>query len=1076
MLRPVVAPLRISDGNATWWRPATLDQLLHIKALHNHARIVAGNTEVGIEAKFKGMHFRDLVSPGLISELHVFESSGEGVTIGASVTLTDLATHLKRLKEVLPEWKCRGIGAILYQLQWFAGSQIRNVASIGGNIATASPISDLNPIWIALGSTLELASLKNGRRTISMSDFFLAYRKTALHPDEVIIALKFPLPQKKGEFVRAFKQARRKEDDIAIVSACFRILISEDAGLVSDACLVFGGMAARTIRAERTEKSLIGKRFLEDATFEAALIELQQDVPLPINAVGGMAAFRCTLTASFFFKFFQFVMSEIDPTNVNLRKDAFVEPHFGVASGTQMYGPEKKEMYPVSYPIPHLSAAKQVAGEAQYVDDIPNPARGLFAHFVMSSKACATFSGIDAETALKMPGVVAFFSAADIPGVNEIGPVFYGEELFAEKKVEFVGHPVGIIVAESAAQARDAANQVRINWGEERKPILSIEDAIAAKSFLWDTPRFIEKGDVESAFAKSANIVEGEVNVGAQEHFYLEPQGSIANVTDNDEIEIWASTQNPTKTQMKVAAILKLPAGKVITRTKRMGGGFGGKETRSIYVSAACAVAAFKLRRPVRMILDRDVDFATSGARHAFRGNYKIGFDKSGVIEGVDVQLFSNAGYSMDLSFSVMERALFHSLNAYKCPNVRVVGNLCKTNLLSATAFRGFGAPQGMMVVESWMDHIARKLNLAPEVVRMRNFISAGDLTHFNQIVDPTICIGEMYASLMKSCDYENRRKEVARFNAENKYRKRGLSLIPTVFGMSFTAKFMNQAGALVHCYLDGSIQVHHGGTEMGQGLHTKIAQVAAHAFGIELSQVSVIETATDKVSNTSPTAASVSSDINGAAVLDACKQINERLDPLRKEFPEATFAQLCQKAHLQRINLSANGFYRTPDLKEFNFLHRVKEGDVNQPFNYFSQGCACSEVELDTLTGDHTVIRSDIIMDVGNSINPAIDVGQIEGAFVQVFFGEFCFFNFFLIIKFIRDKGGARWRSWFGRATEPCLLADREPTKFPASPTFQSSLTFRFSETFTETSAQFTAARESESRLFFSALPFYLR
>ena len=984
LLRAMDPALRISDGHFTWWRPASLEQLLHIKSEHHHARIVVGNTELGIEIRLKHIHHSELVSPALVPELHELKTADadDSLIIGAAVSLTDLQTRLQELKKSMPRHRTASMRAILYQLRWFAGNQIRNVACVGGNIATASPISDLNPIWIAAGATATLQSEKGGVRVVAMRDFFVGYRKTILKPDEIIVSVRLPFTHER-EFVRCYKQARRKEDDIAIVSACFRVQLDADLR-VSESSLAYGGMAATAVYAKQAQEGLAGQLFLDEITLEKTLQAIAEDVPLKPEAPGGMAGYRRTLASSFFFKFHQYVMSEMDVSNPLLRQDAYVEPHRAVTTGRQVYENANQDLLPVTLPIPHVAARKQVTGEAQYVDDIPNARRGLYAHFVMGNKAHASFSGIDPAPALKMAGVVAFFGADDIPGDNEIGPVFVGEKLFATHETEWYGHPVGIIVAHTHQQARDAARHVQINWGVEHSPILSIEDAIEAKSFHQELPHFIEKGDVESALNSAKHQVTGQVSIGAQEHFYLETQGSLVVPGEDGEIEVFASTQNPTKTQMKVASVLGVTANKVVARTKRMGGGFGGKETRSIFVSAAAAVAAVKLNRPVRMMLDRDVDFALSGTRHAFRGDYRIGFDDRGVLQAVDVNLYCNAGYSMDLSFSVMERALFHSLNAYKCPNVRTIGHLCKTNILTSTAYRGFGGPQGMLVVETWIDHVARSLGVTPEVIRERNMVTAGDLTHFNQTLDPTVKIGALFAKLRADAAFDERRTALTEWNKTSRHRKRGITLLPTVFGMSFTAKFMNQAGALVHCYQDGSVQVHHGGTEMGQGLHTKMSQIAAHALGVDLDKIAVLETATDKVANTSPTAASVQSDINGAAVLDACNQINARLAPIRAQYPDASFAELCTHAHHEQLNLSANGFYKTPDLKEFDFLAKVKAGDSNRPFNYFSQGVACSEVELDTLTGDFTVLRTDILMDVGNSINPAIDIGQVEGAFVQ--------------------------------------------------------------------------------------------
>ncbi len=929
----------MTTPEATWYRPSTLAQLLQLKEKHPEGKIVVGNTEIGIEAKFKSAHYAHLISPALVAEMHQFEMRKDSIVFGAALSLTHLEHRLEEAEKNLPKWQSEGIRAVLYQLRWFASNQIRNVACVGGNIATASPISDLNPVWLATGATVELASAKGGKRTLSLREFFLGYRKTALRPEEVIVTVCMRL-SRRGEFVHAFKQARRKEDDIAIVTSCMRVLIEQDK--VSEAGLGFGGMAAKSIVAEQTERALIGRPF-DEASLENALTVLDRELALPPNAIGGLAGFRSTLAASFLFKFKEYVQAKGYNSATAAKNGFFRElDHDVVIRGTQSRTPSIADMSPVTFPIAHLSARKQVSGEAVFVDDIPNPRRGLFAHLVLSPKANATFESVDASKALKMPGVVAFYSAKDIPGHNEIGPVFKGEELFASSEVMFVGHPIGVVIAESHNQAREAAQHVSIVWKEQREPILTIADAIRANSFF-PPSKTIEKGEVDDAIAKARHVVEGEVAIGAQEHFYLEPQGSF--VVPGEEFEVYASTQNPTHTQSVVAEVLGMPANRVIAKTRRLGGGFGGKETRSMFISAACAVAAYHLRQPIRMILDRDVDFATSGARHAFKGTYRVGFDDRGVLQGVDTKLYSNAGYSIDLSFSIMERALFHSLNAYKCENVRVTGQVCRTNIVTATAFRGFGGPQGMMVVEAWIDHIARTLNIPPETVRERNFLRSGDMTHYNQKVDSSMVVADMFGKLKSQCEFDARLEKVREFNATSRFRKRGICLLPTVFGLAFTFRTLNQAGALVNVFTDGTVQVNQGGTEMGQGLFTKMAQIASRALGVPIDRIVVMETATDKVPNTSPTAASVQTDINGVAVLDACRQILERLDPIRAQFPDKSFAEICQEAYFQRISLSAQGFYRTPDLEVFHFNRKIGKTDQNRPFNYFTEGVACSEV-----------------------------------------------------------------------------------------------------------------------------------
>lgn len=473
-------------------------------------------------------------------------------------------------------------------------------------------------------------------------------------------------------------------------------------------------------------------------------------------------------------------------------------------------------------------------------------------------------------------------------------------------------------------------------------------------------------------------VVEGNVYIGGQEHFYLETQAAIVVPRPEDSaVDIYASTQNPTECQHFVATALNIPAHKVHCHVRRIGGGFGGKETRTSLLVAALAVAARKINRPVRCMLDRDEDMIFSGQRHSFQAKYRLGVDQQGLIMAADIQLYSNGGHSLDLSLGVMERAMAHVDNCYRFPALRVTGRVCKTNLPSNTAFRGFGGPQAMFVCETMLTHAAQVLGMSSETIRRKNLYQEGDRTHFGMPMEKVPLI-RMWDQLEERCDFAQRRVAIADYNGQSRWKKRGLALTPTKFGVAFGVKFLNQAGALVHVYSDGSVLLTHGGVEMGQGIHTKMCQIAAEALQVPIETIHLDQTSTTTVPNTSPSAASSSSDLNGMAVLDACRQIALRLEPVRAAMPDATFAEIANTAYLQRIDLSARGFYATPGL---GFDWESQEGRL---FNYFTFGVACSEVELDVLTGDHQVLRSDLLMDLGCPLNPTIDVGQIEGAFTQ--------------------------------------------------------------------------------------------
>ena len=539
------------------------------------------------------------------------------------------------------------------------------------------------------------------------------------------------------------------------------------------------------------------------------------------------------------------------------------------------------------------------------------------------------------------------------------------EIFFAVDEVFTVGQPIGLIMADTEPQAREAARVVRVDY-EDLPAILSIEEAIEHNSFF-PHYRFIRSGgDMDEAFAAADHVFEGVARMGGQEHFYLETQASIVVPKSEDgEVEVFASTQNPTETQTIVAQVTGVPANRVVVRVKRLGGGFGGKETRSMQLTGILAVGAHKSKRPVRCMLNRDEDIITCGQRHPFLGRWKVGVSKEGKLLALDADVFANGGWSQDLSGAVVERALSHIDGVYKIPNVSVRGRICKTNTVSNTAFRGFGGPQGMFICESMMCEVADRLGISVDKFRKINLLSEGDRTHFNQVLED-YHVPQMVKAVCEEANFEQRRQAVDAFNQRHRYKKRGLALIPTKFGISFTALFLNQAGALVHIYHDGSILLSHGGTEMGQGLHTKMCMTAAQELGVPLESVYISETKTDSVANTSSTAASASSDLNGMAVKNACDQLNARLQPYREKFgSKATMAELAHAAYFDRVNLSANGFYKTPVIG-YTWNVDVDKQTPTFPgpmFYYFTQGVALSEVEIDTLTGDFSVLRSDVKM-----------------------------------------------------------------------------------------------------------------
>uniref|UniRef100_A0A8K9WY53 Xanthine dehydrogenase/oxidase n=1 Tax=Oncorhynchus mykiss TaxID=8022 RepID=A0A8K9WY53_ONCMY len=973
--------LRFRGERVLWLQPASLDQLLELKTQYPNAKMVVGNTEVGIEMKFKNLLYPVILAPGYIPELNTIQHTDEGIVFGASCSLTLLGDVLKAAVGKLPLYQTEVFNAVLEQLRWFAGLQIRNVAAIGGNIMTASPISDLNPVFMAAGCKLTLMS-KGGERVVVMDEkFFPGYRKTILTPEEVLLCVLIPYT-KKGQHFAAYKQSPRREDDISIVTSGMSVTFAEGSTVVKHLALSYGGMAATTVMAKNTASRLLGKQWGEEL-LQDACSSLAEEMTLHPSAPGGMVTYRRTLTLSLFYKFYLTVQQKLASEGAYIEgvRDDYISAteiyHQTSPSSVQIFQavPDgQKEEDVVGRPMMHLSALKQATGEAVYCDDIPLYENELYLCLITSTKAHATIQSIDTAEAESMPGVVTCVFAKDIPGSNMTGPIVYDETVLADDTVTCVGHIIGAVVADTQAHAQRAAKAVRITYQELQPVIITIQDAITHQSFFQPV-RTIQRGDLDQGFTQADHILEGEMHMGGQEHFYLETNVTVAVPKGEDgEMELFVSTQSATKTQSLVAKALGVPASRVVIRVKRMGGGFGGKESRSTTLSTVVAVAAQKLKRPVRCMLDRDEDMLVTGGRHPFYGRYKVGFMKSGKVVALEVTYYSNAGNSMDLSLSIMERALFHMENSYSIANIRGRGYVCKTHLPSNTAFRGFGGPQGMLIAESWMSDVALSLGLPAEQVRRLNMYIQGERTPYSQILDH-ITLDRCWDQCLEISSFTQRRAGIETYNRDHRWTKRGLSVVPTKFGISFTAAFLNQAGALAHIYTDGSVLLTHGGTEMGQGLNTKMVQVASRTLGIPSSKIHITETSTNTVPNTSPTAASASSDLNGAAVHNACEILLHRLEPYKTKNPKGCWEDWVSTCQSYTV-LFLIGW--TPDLG-YDF-----ETNTGRPFNYFSYGVACSEVEIDCLTGSHKNIHTSIVIDVGNSLNPALDIGQVEGGFMQ--------------------------------------------------------------------------------------------
>ena len=645
--------------------------------------------------------------------------------------------------------------------------------------------------------------------------------------------------------------------------------------------------------------------------------------------------------------------------------------------------------------LPHDSAIKHVNGLAIYTDDIKEPNGTLYGAIGWSKEAHALIKKIDLKEVYKSEGVISVIESKDIPGRNDVGPVFDGDPIFPKYKVEYYGQPLFAVAATSTELARKAVMKVKIIY-KKLKPIVTIKEALKKKNFVL-RGRKIKRGNPIKAIRNSQNSLKGNFTTGSQEHFYLEGQVAFVIPKEDNDLLVYSSTQHPSETQQIIAKMLNQKNNSINVLVRRIGGGFGGKETNFL-TSSICALLAKKTNKPVKLRLDRDDDIIITGKRHDFYSEYEVGFSDKGIIEVLKIKLASRCGMSPDLSGAINERALLHIDNAYYLSNLEVQNYLCKTNTASSTAFRGFGGNQGMMSIENIIDNISRYLNKDPAEVRRNNFYQKNkkNITHYGMKIEDNI-INEIFNKLLKKSNYKKRYLKIKKFNLNNNYLKKGISITPVKFGISFTTIHLNQAGALVHIYTDGSVNLNHGGIEMGQGTNTKIAQLVANELGLPFEKIKITSTNTSKVPNTSASAASSTTDLNGAAALDAVSKIKKNLEKfINKKYnfknkkiiyekglikfnnKSFKFESIIKDAYLNRISLSSSGFYSTPKI---NFNKKTFSG---RPFLYFCYGAAVTEVIIDTLTGENVVERVDIIHDSGKAINPALELGQIEGGFVQ--------------------------------------------------------------------------------------------
>ncbi|XP_027534025.1 aldehyde oxidase 2-like [Neopelma chrysocephalum] len=963
----------------TWISPPSLKKLLKLKAKYPKAPLVVGNTSVGLKRNHSGAYHPIILHPVRISEMHVVSSTSDGLVIGAACCLARLRDILMKAVTELPAEKTKTYQALLQHLRTLAGEQIRSMASLGGHIVSRGSSWDLNPILSVGKSVLNLAS-EDGKRQILLNDRFLAGCEHAdINAKEVIVSVLIPYSMK-DDFISAFRQAERQKNALSIVNSGMRVLFHPGTDTIADLSILFGGIGSTTLSARKSCEKLIGRQWNDQMLNEACRLVLEEIV-LPPSASGGKVEYRRTLLVSFLFRFYLEVLHGLHQmypfryAELSQEKmSALGMLQSDVPQGVQIYqdvDPGQSPQDPVGRPIRHQSGIKHTTGEAVFIDDIRPVDGELSLAVVTSVKAHAKIISIDASEALQVPGVVDVVTARDVPGKNG-----RDEQAYAEDKVICVGQIICAVVAESLTQAKCGAGKVKIVY-KDLDPILTIEDAIKHNSYITEE-RKIEKGDIVKGFKSADEIIEGELHVGGQEHFYMETNSVlvIPRVEDK-EMDVYVSTQHVTDVQELVASALNLQSSKVMCHVKRVGGAFGGKITKPSLFAVIAAVAANKTGHPVRFVLERNMDMLITGGRHPFFGKYKVGFMNDGRITAADFQCYINGGCTKDESELVIEYIVLKADNAYNIPNLRVRGHACKTHLPSNTAFRGFGFPQAGLLMETCVVAVVTQTGLPHEKVREINMYKGVNLTSFKEKFDAEN-LWKCWEECLDKSDYYHRKAMVEEFNTKNYWKKKGIAIIPMKFSVGFNATYFHQAGALVHIYIDGSVLVTHGGIELGQGIHTKMLQIASRELKIPLSYIHFCETSTTTVPNGKYTAGSVGTEINARAVQNACQILWKRLEPIRRDNPDGKWEDWISEAHKQSINLSATGYFKG---YHTNMNWDTQKGHA---FPYFLFGVACSEVEIDCLTGAHKNIRTDIVMDACFSINPAIDIGQIEGAFIQ--------------------------------------------------------------------------------------------
>lgn len=1021
-------PLYFEGRGYRWFRPLTLSQVQSLKEHYDDGKgnfkLVVGNTSIGIY-KINVSNPHVLVDVSAIPEMLGFreDENKEGFQVGAANTLQELIEYLDKTIERLAPAKTRGLVAMRRHLLDVANLQVRNVGSLAGNIMmtraqaeTDDPFpSDLYMVFATLGVTITVASssFKNGERTYEMLEL---PAPQALPKDAVTVSFHIPYTTAE-EYVMTYKVAARNQNSHAIVNAGFRVALNNQ-GTILRAVVCYGGLAPMTLRMNKTEDYLKGRIWNEE-TLKGALDVLAAEVASRITPMPGAQflpeGYRESLTETLLYKFFLHIADRLFPDEVQEVNRSGGELYERPLSGGQQHVEIYPDEAPVGEPILRTAAFQQATGELKYTQDLPLPPHGLEAALVLSTKARAAFGyreelkSISAHLAERFPGVKAYISRKDVPAGNLVG-LGGDDPIFADKDVLYYGQAIGMVVAADAWIAQQAASYVQnelIVYKKVQEPVLTIEEALAepdGEGIFKDQPennhihRIVRPGS-DTKWLKNPDkpmkgtmVVSGKHDSSGQAHFYMETQTCLAIPGEQDSMTVYSSTQQSAQVQSSIATALGIPSSSVQVYVRPLGGGFGGKQFRPGIIAPTAAVASWVLNRPVRLALDRNTDMEVIGKRHPFKGEYHVAYDKKGMLHGIKFRLVSDGGCTYDCSFPVHDLAQQNVDNSYYVPTFETSGDVARTNNASNTAFRSFGTVQAILIVEEAIERVAHELGVTPEEVRYKNLYKTSrgrsfQRSPFDQALKPCY-IREMWNKLWESSDFAKRQQAVEEFNQKNRWRKRGISMIPLKYGIGYQPRSLDQGVALVVVYAtDGSVLLQHGGIDSGQGINTKMLQIAAETLGIPMEWIRIAESSTETCPNATATAASSGSDLFGGAVQLACQKLRKRLEKYCidnnvkgwKRNWQMKWKDIIAGANNARVDLTSEALFRTPHLSNVGGGH-----PYGNAFYYFSYSVAATEVEIDVLTGENTIIRTDILFDAGKSLNPCLDVGQLEGAFVQ--------------------------------------------------------------------------------------------